>query len=194
MTAALYLAFQSPRRRQLLEQIGVAYAAVDVEVDESCDGAEPARVHVVRLAVTKAMQGRERTSMQPTLPVLAADTAVVLDDEVLGKAANCTQTVAMLKRLAGRSHQVYSAVALLPADGRVRTELSISRVCFRPLSDAEIARYCDTGEPVGKAGGYAIQGLAAAFIERLEGSFSGVMGLPLFETAKLLRAAGIALP
>ncbi len=192
MTPALYLASRSPRRRQLLEQTGVAYAAVDVEVDERCNGAEPARVHVVRLAVTKAMQGRERTGMP--LPVLAADTAVVLDDEILGKAANCAETVAMLKRLAGRSHQVYSAVALLPADGRVRTELSISRVCFRPLSDAEIARYCHTGEPFGKAGGYAIQGLAAAFIERLEGSFSGVMGLPLFETARLLRAAGIALP
>lgn len=194
MTPALYLASRSPRRRQLLEQIRIPYAAVDVEVDESCDGAEPARVHALRMAVNKAIQGREKTSMQAPLPVLAADTVVVLDDEILGKAADRAEAVAMLKRLSGRSHRVYSAVALLPADRGVRTELSISRVCFRPLSDAEVARYCDTGEPFGKAGGYAIQGLAATFIERLEGSFSGVMGLPLFETAKLLRTAGITLP
>ncbi|MGQ0657406.1 MAG: Maf family protein [Chromatiales bacterium] len=192
--AEIYLASRSPRRRQLLEQIGVAHAALDVQVDERWDGEEPARAHVLRLALLKARRGWDIVRAQRAMPVLAADTAVVLDDQILGKAETREEAVTMLGRLAARSHWVYSGVALVDADAMEHSALSISRVCFRPLSSAEIASYCATGEAIGKAGGYAIQGLAAAFIERVEGSYSGVMGLPLFEAAGLLRAAGIAVP
>ena len=188
----IYLASRSPRRRQLLEQVGVTYELVDVEVDEGWDGQEPARVHVVRLALEKARLGWEKVMEARALPVLAADTAVVLDDAILGKAERQAEAEAMLQRLSGRSHWVYSGVALVGAGGE-RSAVSISRVCFRPLSDTEIRAYCASGEPVGKAGAYAIQGRAGAFVERLEGSYSGVMGLPLYETDSLLKAAGVPL-
>ena len=183
----LYLASKSPRRRQLLDQVGVAYETLDVDVDESWDGAEEPARHVQRLALEKARSGRRLAG--DTAPVLAADTGVVLDGRLLGKAGNREEAMHMLQSLSGRSHEVYSAVALLQADEQLR--LSRSRVCFRPLGDEECEAYCDSGEPYGKAGGYAIQGLAAVFVSRLEGSYSGVMGLPLYETTVLLKAAGI---
>lgn len=187
----IYLASRSPRRRELLAQIGVDHAPLDVEVDESWDGEEPPRVHVMRLALEKARRGRAEAATSRPLPVLAADTAVVLDDEILGKAEQIHEAAAMLKRLSGRSHWVYSGVALIDLRGEERSIVNMSRVVFRALSAEEIRAYCGTGEPLGKAGGYAIQGRAAAFIERLEGSYSGVMGLPLCETAALLHAAAV---
>lgn len=187
----IYLASRSPRRRQLLEQIGVSHEVIDVETDEGWDGAEPARLHVTRLALEKARLGFERIAPAHRRPVLAADTAVVLDERILGKAETPAEARDMLRELSGRSHLVYSGVALIDGNGAELSALSISRVCFRPLSEAEIDAYCAGGEPLGKAGAYAIQGRAAAFVERVEGSYSGIMGLPLYETAELLKAAGI---
>lgn len=186
----IYLASQSPRRRQLLEQIGVNYETLTVAIDESWDGREPADRHVVRLALAKTRGGWEQLSV--LAPVLGADTAVVLDNAILGKADTVAQARTLLRQLSGRSHQVYSGVALIDARGREHSALNISHVSFRKITDSEIEAYCASGEPLGKAGGYAIQGRAAAFIERLEGSYSGVMGLPLYETAELLRAATAA--
>jgi septum formation protein len=191
--ASIYLASRSPRRRELLEQIGVGHIVLDVEADESWDGREPPRAHVVRLALEKARLGWGQVRESRPLPVLAADTAVVLDDAILGKAEQDHEAVAMLKRLSGRSHWVFSGVALIDLQGEERVAVNMSRVVFRALTAGEIRAYCDTREPLGKAGGYAIQGRAAAFIERLEGSYSSVMGLPLYETATLLRAAAVPL-
>jgi septum formation protein len=183
----IYLASQSPRRRQLLEQIGIEYKTLKVEVDESWDGKEPADRHVLRLALAKARTGWNQIRSREPSSVLGADTVVVLNGKILGKADTVEQAGAMLRQLSGHLHQVYSAVALIDAQGREHSVLNISQVSFHKLTDNEIESYCATGEPLGKAGGYAIQGRAAAFIERLQGSYSGVMGLPLFETAELLR-------
>jgi septum formation protein len=186
--ADLYLASQSPRRRQLLLQLGVRFACLDINVDETPRPGESPQELVPRLALAKARAG---LALAPrALPVLGADTEVVLDGIVLGKPADEADAAAMLERLSGRVHDVISAVALvLPESGQVLT--CTTRVRFRSLGRAEIEDYCRSGEPLGKAGAYAIQGLAAAFIENLEGSYSGVVGLPLFETAQLLRDAGI---
>ena len=183
----LYLASQSPRRRQLLDQIGVPYEAVVVDIDERWDGAEEPAAHVQRLALEKARSAWRHGD--GALPVLAADTGVVLDGRLLGKALDRDEAMHMLQSLSGRSHDVYTAVALVHGEELVR--LNHSRVCFKHLTRRECEAYCDSGEPYGKAGGYAIQGRGAVFISRLEGSYSGVMGLPLYETAALLAAAGI---
>jgi septum formation protein len=187
----LYLASASPRRRDLLTQLGVAFETLAVEVDERWDGREPADGYTKRLALEKARAGQRVAGSAAR--VLGADTAVVLDGRILGKAATREDAVAMLTALSGRVHEVYSAVALLDRD-REDVRLSISRVTFRPLTDAEIAAYADTGEPIGKAGGYAIQGRAGAFVAHLEGSYSGVVGLPLFETDGLLRGPRAGAP
>ena len=186
----IYLASRSPRRAALLDQIGVRYELLDIEVDETWNGAEPAEEFVCRLALEKARAGRRIATA--ALPVLGADTEVVLDDRILGKPPDRESALAMLQSLSGRSHFVYSAVALLHSTEDVR--LSISRVEFKSLTPGECARYCDSDEPFGKAGAYAIQGRAAIFVSRLEGSYSGVVGLPLFETGALLDAAGIHPP
>lgn len=185
----LILASTSPRRAELLRQIGVAFEPRTVEVDESPRPGEVAAETALRLAVAKAEAGRPQAA--PGQAVLAADTLVSLDGEPLGKPRDREDFFAMLRRLSGRRHEVYTAVALAWED-QIKSFLSVSHVDFRPLLDAELAAYWETGEPQDKAGGYAIQGRAAVFITRLEGSFSGVMGLPLFETAELLRQAGIA--
>jgi septum formation protein len=182
------LASRSPRRRELLAQIGVSHRVVDVEVDESVLPAEVPAEYVLRLALAKARAGRER---DPTLPVLGADTAVVVDDAILGKPADRADALAMLARLSAREHRVLTAVALVGE--REATRLSVSHVRFRPVQPAEAAAYWATGEPLDKAGAYAVQGLGGLFVESLTGSYSGVMGLPLFETAELLRQAGIDL-
>ena len=179
----IYLASKSPRRQQLLNQIGIDFELVDIDIDETWDGMEPAKKYVLRMAIEKAHKARTKVNDQQ--PILAADTAVVLDDEVLGKAKTKIEASDMLAKLSGRTHHVYSAVALITDIEQV--QLSISRVSFRPLTTEEIDIYCETDEPLGKAGAYAIQGKAAAFIERMEGSYSGVMGLPLYETAEMLR-------
>ncbi len=181
----LYLASQSPRRRELLDQIGVEYECLDVDINEDWDGKENARQYVSRLALEKARSGLEQLDQNKGAMVIGADTAVVLDDIILGKANTETEAVEMLSRLSGRCHHVYTGVAITGQKEQVRVNLN--RVTFRPLSKEECRAYCQLGESIGKAGGYAVQGKAAMFIERLEGSYSGIMGLPLYETAEMLR-------
>lgn len=187
-TDFIYLASGSPRRRELLRQIGVSYRLIDTAVDETALEDEAPLAYVSRLAAAKANAGWQCSREPDDAPVLAADTAVVLDGSILGKPRDQADALDMLRRLSGRSHEVLTAVALRSAaglDGRV----SRSVVTFRSIDAAEAGAYWDTGEPRDKAGAYAIQGRAAVFIADLRGSYSGVMGLPLFETAELLRAA-----
>jgi septum formation protein len=184
---ALCLASASPRRRELLEQIGVSYLVAVAGIDEATRPGEAPADYVVRLARDKALAVRNGGA---TLPVLAADTTVVIDGLICGKPASEAEGVAMLQRLAARTHQVLTAVALATHQG-VSFRLSTSTVRLRALTDEECRAYWASGEPRDKAGGYAIQGRAAVFIEALTGSYSGVMGLPLFETAQLLAAAGV---
>lgn len=181
----IYLASRSPRRQQLLQQIGVDFEIIDVKINEHWDGMENPRAYVERIALEKAQAGKTKINATEPFAVLGADTSVVLDDVVLGKAENTEQAITMLKQLSGRLHYVYSSVALVTQHNEM-VKTSVSRVCFKNLTDHEIKNYCDSGEPLDKAGGYAIQGLAAIFVERLEGSYSGVVGLPLYETSELL--------
>ncbi len=183
----LCLASRSARRHELLRQIGVPHLVSAADIDEALAPGEPAADYVVRMARAKAFAVQSRGMR---LPVLAADTTVVVDERVCGKPANEAQAVAMLEALSGRSHRVLTAVALA-AHGTLEHRLSASEVRLRALSRAECLAYWRTGEPRDKAGGYAVQGRGAVFIEHLHGSYSGVMGLPLFETAQLLRAAGL---
>jgi septum formation protein len=186
----VYLASASPRRRELLRQIGVSFRLIDVAIDESARAGEGAAAYVERLASEKAEAGwRVRPAEQA--PVLAADTAVIIEGRILGKPTDRADAEAMLGALSGRSHEVLTAIALRDASG-AKLRLSRSQVTFRPLSPAEIRAYWDTGEAKDKAGAYAIQGLAAVFIASLAGSFSGVMGLPLYEVAELLEQAGVS--
>ena len=188
----IYLASASPRRQQLLRQLGIGFDALPANIEERPRAGEPPRAYVARLALAKAefVAGVMRAQALAARPILGADTEVVLDGEILGKPSDPAHGAAMLARLAGRTHEVLSAIALL-ANGKVHTALSESRVTFANLSDADIETYWATGEPVGKAGGYAVQGRAAAFIARIEGSYSGIVGLPLYELAGLLRRAGV---
>jgi septum formation protein len=186
----IYLASGSPRRRELLRQIGVRFRVLGAAVEEAVFAGETGEAYVARLAAAKADAGWERHPEAGRAPVLAADTAVILDGGILGKPSDREDGEAMLRRLSGRTHVVLTAVALRTADGR-RARISRSEVTFRALADEEIRAYWKTGESGDKAGGYAVQGAAAVFIADLRGSFSGVMGLPLFETAELLREAGV---
>jgi septum formation protein len=186
--AVVCLASVSPRRHELLTQIGVPHIVTAADIDESPRPGERPRDYVTRLAQEKAITVRDRGA---TLPVLAADTTVVLDDVIYGKPSDRDDGLAMLDRLSGRTHEVMTAVALACSD-QVSVRLSVSSVRFRHLTAEEIAAYWETGEPRDKAGSYGVQGHAGVFIESLSGSYSGVMGLPLFETAELLRAAGVA--
>ena len=192
MAAQIFLASRSPRRRELLHQIGVAHMLIDVAVDESPKPRETPPKYVVRLAREKARAGAQQRPAGSSLPVLAADTAVVVDGRILGKPNDREEALAMLRLLSGRRHQVLTAVALMVA-GRCDSRLSRSRVSFRRIGATEALAYWCSGEPADKAGGYAIQGRGACFVSHLEGSYSGVMGLPLFETAELLESAGITL-
>lgn len=185
----IYLASASPRRRELLNQIGVRYELLQVTVAEIPLSGETAREFVERVALEKAHAGKRLLFPDDPHPVLGADTAVVIDNRILGKPADKQEGLDMLNRLSGRSHQVISAVAM--AAERERVMLNISRVTFRKLSQTEIEAYWKSGECHDKAGAYAIQGRAAMFIQELRGSYSGVMGLPLYETAALLRQFGI---
>lgn len=196
----VYLASQSPRRRDLLKQIGVAYDVLALravpgrmDVVEIPNAGEPALDFARRMASEKAACGWRAVDGRCLLrfPVLGADTVVELDGEILGKPVDRTEAGNVLKRLAGREHLVHTAVAI---QHEVHQELrvSTSRVWFADLDDATIARYLETGEYLGKAGAYAIQGRAGAFVAHIEGSYSGIMGLPLYETTELLNAFGIA--
>jgi len=186
----IYLASQSPRRAELLQQLGVRFQVVKVHVDETLRSGEEPGTCARRLAESKAQAVLFSLGSGITQPILAADTLVAVDGTILGKPADQSEGLAMLARLSGRSHQVLSAVTFW-YDGVLHTALSVSTVKFCAITAKEAVNYWQTGEPKDKAGGYAIQGRGALFIERLEGSYSGVMGLPLFETAALLRAAGI---
>ena len=187
----VYLASGSPRRRELLQQIGVSFRVVGTAVDEAVQSAETAPTYVLRLAAAKAEAGWVRSREGKHVPVLAADTAVVLDGRILGKPADGQDAEHMLGQLSGRTHEVLTAVALRTVDG-LQSRISRSEVTFRSITAGEARAYWETGEPSDKAGGYAIQGLGAIFIADLRGSYSGVMGLPLFETAELLGNAGLA--
>lgn len=199
MTHRVYLASQSPRRSQLLEQIGVAHDLLLPEAGENAEeleafiaGETPAHyvVRVTDLKLDAALARRKRRGL-PAAPVLCADTTVALGRRILGKPADPAQAADMLRQLAGRSHRVLTAVAVASASGRQRrVALNVSRVVFGPLTATEIRAYVASGEPMGKAGAYAVQGRAAAFIREIQGSHSGIMGLPLFETAQLLQAVG----
>jgi len=190
----IFLGSASPRRAELLSQIGVTYKVVEADIDETPNPCESAELYVLRMALEKAEAVLAQSKGGGLiLPVLAADTSVVVDGEILGKPRDQTEAMAMLARLSGRTHLVLTAVALVGAaveEGRA-CRLSVNKVKFRAISEAERLAYWQTGESRDKAGAYAIQGLAAVFIEHLEGSFSGVMGLPLFETSDLLAEFGI---
>ena len=187
--ALIHLASASPRRKLLLEQLGLRFEVVSAEVDETRRLGEAPGDYVLRLARAKAEAGALRLAVLAAR-VLGADTAVVLGAEVLGKPRDRADALAMLAKLSGRSHQVLSAVALWH-QGLLSTALCESRVTFRPIAPAEAEAYWESGEPRDKAGAYGIQGLGGAFVEHLEGSYSGVMGLPLFETTELLRRTGV---
>ena len=195
----IYLASQSPRRRQLLEQLGVRYELLlpgpeeDAEAIEAVlPGEDPAayvqRVTALKLDAAVARHARRRLA---PAPILCSDTTVALGPRIYGKPEDAQDAARMLAELAGRAHQVLTAVALQAADGRRLAALSVSRVRFGAMTPAQIAAYVASGEPLGKAGAYAIQGPVAQYVENLDGSYTGIMGLPLFETAGLLRAAGV---
>ena len=189
------LASASSRRAELLLQIGVPHRVVPAQIDERRAAGEPIEDCVRRLAKNKALEVRVALAAVAgaaavELAVLGADTAVVIDDDLLGKPRDRADALAMLARLSGRWHQVLSAVALASANG-MQCSLSRSEVRFRALSARECAVYWDSGEPCDKAGAYAIQGLGATFVQELRGSYSGVVGLPLFETARLLAEAAL---
>lgn len=190
---AVYLASQSPRRRELLDQIGIAHCVVSVDIDESLRRGELPADYVQRLAREKAAAGWQHILERQldTAPVIGADTAVVIDSNILGKPIDAADATAILQRLSGRSHEVITGVAVHSANGSHAT-MSCTRVWVRALDLAEIEAYWASGEPRDKAGAYGIQGFAAKFIERIEGSYSGVVGLPLFETAAILKKLGIA--
>lgn len=187
----IYLASASPRRSALLAQIGVAHKVMTVAVDESVVGVEPPEKYVTRLAELKADTLWQSLPAEQRLPVLGSDTSVVVDQTILGKPTDETDCLRMLQLLSGRTHQVHTAVAVRSAAGS-QVRLSVSNVTFRELTKAEMQAYWQTGEPADKAGGYAIQGRGAVFIRHIAGSYSGIMGLPLFETAELLSAHRIA--
>ena len=184
----IYLASASPRRRELLGQVGIAHEARPVAVDERIESGETPANYVLRLAETKARTLWSQLAERERLPVLGADTTVALAGQVFGKPANREDLREMLGQLGGHTHQVHTAIALLCTHG-LRTRLSTSQVTLRRLTTEEIDAYWLTGEPADKAGGYAVQGRAAHFISRIEGSYSGIVGLPLFETWELLAPA-----
>lgn len=197
----IYLASQSPRRSQLLQQLGVRHELLlpnapgdvpeDAEAIEAVLPGEAPRDYVQRVTALKLDAAVARWSRRglPPAPVLTSDTTVALDAEILGKPEDAAQAQAMLRKLSGQTHEVLTAVALQHGAQRWQA-LSVSKVRFMAMSDAQIAAYVASGEPFGKAGAYGVQGLAAAMIEHIEGSYSGIMGLPVFETAQLLRQIG----
>lgn len=200
MHPRIYLASRSPRRRELLHQIGVEFDTLtfrapprdDADVSEAVLPGEDAETYVQRVACAKAEGALRRLgwrSLRPQ-PVLSADTTLDLDGEIIGKPDDETHAVAILRQLSGRSHRVLTAVAVADAN-RLLQRLSVSTVHFRELDDEDIRRYIASGEPFDKAGAYGIQGRAASFIREIRGSYTGIMGLPLYETSELLRCFGL---
>ena len=188
----LCLASASPRRQELLRQIGVEFDMIVSQIDEQDLPGEKPADYVLRVARDKAVEVRRRrqASQLSPLPVLGADTCVALDGIILGKPRDREDGEGMLRRLSGRTHEVVSAIVLLC--GEVEdSAINTSQVTFGPLTDKEISQYWDTGEPADKAGGYAIQGQAAAFIQHIAGSYSGIVGLPLYELVQVLKNSGM---
>ncbi|MEM7707348.1 MAG: Maf family protein [Pseudomonadota bacterium] len=189
---ALWLASRSPRRRELLAQIGVSFALLEVDVEEQPGESESPADYNLRVAQDKAVAG---AGQRPSaMPVLGADTEVALDGRIYGKPADAAEAREMLQSLAGRTHRVYSSVAVVNEAGEARSCQQVSEVTFAELDLRQINAYLTTGEYAGRAGGYAIQGLGSSFVAHIEGSYSGVMGLPLFETVPLLQWAGALKP
>jgi septum formation protein len=188
----VYLASGSPRRRELLARTGLRFRIVRVDVAEICRPGEAPGACARRLAVDKARAAaaRIRQRGRDPRPIIAADTLVAVRGRVLGKPCSRADGLRMLRMLSGRTHEVWTALAVYH-NGRMRTAMSRSRVRFVKLSEGEMRRYWDTGEPADKAGAYAVQGLGAAFVRRLEGSYHGVVGLPLSELRRLLRSFGV---
>lgn len=185
----LLLASCSPRRKQLLAQLGLQFSSVQINVDETLRDESSTQAYVQRLAIAKAQAGVQLHGTQ--LPVLGADTAVVLDGKIMGKPKDQDDAFQMLQQLSGRVHEVQTAVAIVQHN--IAVETSTSRVTFRDISAQEARAYWESGEPSDKAGGYAIQGYGAIFVTHLEGSYSGVMGLPIYETAQLLKKFNISI-
>jgi len=190
---SVYLASRSPRRAELLEQLGIVCTIVPADIDETPNMLETSDAYVKRLAVEKAKAGFHLvvSNTWPKMPVLAADTTVSIDGEILGKPQDDEDAYRMLRLMSGRWHEVHTGVAIAYQAGLVM-DISSTRVLMDDLSDATIRAYIATGEPNDKAGAYGIQGLAGALIKRIEGSYSGVMGLPVYETTQLLMQAGVA--
>ena len=186
----LHLASKSPRRAELLARLGLDFGVLDLDIPEHRQPAEPAEEYVRRVAREKAGAGLLQVMATPGAVVLGADTEVILDDEVFGKPRDAEDAVAMLRRLSGRTHLAVSAVSVVSA-GRELQAVSVTEVTFTALGDEDIAAYVAGGQCMGKAGAYAIQGEAERFVKHLSGSYSGVMGLPLFETSQLLKAFGV---
>ena len=191
LPAMLHLASRSPRRAELLARLGLDFGIIDLDLPEQQDAGEAAAEYVRRVAREKAGAGLLQVVAVPGALVLGADTEVILDGDVFGKPVDAEDAATMLRRLSGRTHEVITAVSVVSA-GREVQAVSTSLVTVAPLDDAAIAAYLATGEWQGKAGAYAIQGRFESHIEHLSGSFSGVMGLPMFETARLLREFGVA--
>ena len=186
----LYLASKSPRRAELLARLGLDFGVLDLDIPEHRQPNEPAEEYVRRVAREKAGAGLLTVMSVPQALVLGADTEVILDDEVFGKPRDAADAAAMLRRLSGRTHQAVTAVSLVSA-GREAQAISVSEVSFAELGEDEISAYVATGQADGKAGAYGIQGAAERFVRHLSGSYSGVMGLPLFETSRLLKSFGV---
>ena len=185
----ILLASGSPRRRELLRQLAVNFEVAAADIDESRINGETPRDYVMRLSREKALAGYAQNG--GNLPVLGSDTIVLLDGEILGKPVSRQEAEKMLQRLSGRTHEVYSGVALVLNDETVLDDLNITAVTFGDMPVSWIRQYCQGDEPMDKAGAYAVQGGTGQYISRIEGSYSSVMGLPLFETAGLLRRAGL---
>lgn len=197
MIKKLVLASASPRRKQLLEQIGLSFSVSSADIDETPRLGESPTDYVKRLAIEKAMAVylRLKETLGADIWVLGSDTSVIIDDTILGKPEDKADGIEMLTKLAGREHTVLTSVALVGIDPSMVINQSVvineNKVKFCPLTAAQIEAYWESGEPLGKAGSYAIQGRGAVFVEQLKGSFSGVMGLPLYETAQLLKSKGL---
>jgi len=184
----LYLASRSPRRQELLRQVGLRFELLAGDVPELRRPGQAPAEYAIEMALAKARTAR--AAAPRTLPVLGADTDVVIDGEILGKPAHRDEAMAMLSRLANRTHEVFSSVAVV-LDGRSETALSVTRVSFGAITPQQAAAYWETGEPADKAGAYAIQGFGAQFVREIHGSYSGVVGLPLYETLGLLERFGV---
>ena len=186
---SMILASSSPRRRELLKQLEVTFKVAPADIDESIDEGETPINYVLRMSREKALVGLAQNGGE--IPALGSDTIVVLNDKILGKPESHTEAASMLMRLSGQTHHVYSAVALALKPGRILNTLNITAVSFGKMPMEWIKQYCQSDEPMDKAGAYAVQGGAGQYINRIDGSYSGVMGLPLYETAEILRQAGL---